>query len=102
MPQSQPQYRQGDLLFIRLDARPSETLVARSDMVILAGEATGHAHRLTHGTILVAPNGDLYLDLVETARVVHEEHDAITLGPGLWRVIRQQEYTPAAPRLVAD
>ena len=98
----QPQYRQGDLLFILMETRPSETLIARPGTVILAGEATGHAHRLTRGAILEAPNGDLYLDLAETARVVHEEHDAITLGPGLWRVIRQQEYTPAAPRLVTD
>ena len=99
---AQPQYRQGDLLFLRMEARPSEPLVARPGLVILVGEATGHAHRLTSGTVLEAPNGDLYLDLAETARVVHEEHDAIALGPGLWRVIRQREYTPAADRPVAD
>ena len=99
---SQPQYRQGDLLFIRLESRPNETLVTRDGLVILTGEATGHSHRLTSGAILEAPNGDLYLDLDDTARVVHEEHDAITLGPGLWRVIRQREYTIASAQPVSD
>jgi hypothetical protein len=99
---SQPQYRQGDLLFVREDARPAGELVARETLVIVEGEATGHAHRLTGGVILDAPDGGVYLDLPEAARVVHQEHDAITLGPGLWRVIRQREYTPEAVRTVLD
>lgn len=98
----QPQYRQGDLLFVRLEARPESELVARPGMVIVEGEATGHAHRLTAGTILEAPDGTLYLDLAEAARVVHEEHDALTLGPGGWLVVRQREYTPEAIRTVRD
>jgi hypothetical protein len=41
-------------------------------------------------------------DLPETARVVHEEHDAITLGPGLWLVVRQREYSVESFSIVAD
>jgi hypothetical protein len=99
---TQPQYRQGDLLFILQETRPEESLVVRPGMVIVAGEATGHAHRLTAGAVLEAPDGTLYLDLVEPTRVVHEEHDALTLGPGLWLVVRQREYTPEAFRTVLD
>ena len=98
----QPQYRQGDLLFVRQEARPEGELATRPGMVIVEGEATGHAHRLTAGAILEAPDGSLYLDLAETARVVHEEHDALTLGPGVWLVVRQREYTPEAIRTVRD
>jgi hypothetical protein len=96
------QYRQGDLLFVRQETRPTGDLVERPGLVIMAGEATGHAHRLTAGTILEAPDGTLYLDLPVAARVVHEEHDALTLGPGLWLVVRQREYTPEAIRTVQD
>lgn len=71
---SQPQYRQGDLLFVLREARPGK--------VIVEGEATGYAHRLTSGVVLDGSDGSLYLDLPEIAWVVHEEHDAITLGPG--------------------
>jgi hypothetical protein len=96
------QYRQGDLLFVRQESQPTELLVMRPGLVIVAGEATGHAHRLTAGSILEALDGTLYLDLPVAARVVHEEHDALTLGPGFWLVVRQREYTPGAIRTVRD
>ncbi|HLW01837.1 MAG TPA: hypothetical protein VKT82_24500 [Ktedonobacterales bacterium] len=48
--------RQGDLLFIRQEARPETTLTARPSLVIVVGEATSHAHRLQAGTILEAPD----------------------------------------------
>jgi hypothetical protein len=95
-------YRQGDLLFILQDERPAIELTVRPGLVILAGEATGHAHRLTGGSVLEARDGTLYLELVEPTRVVHEEHDALTLDPGWWLVVRQREYTPSANRLVRD
>ena len=97
-----PQYRQGDLLFIRQDTRPAAALTTRQSTVIVAGEATGHAHRLQAGTILEAPDGALYLDITQTTQVVHEEHGPITLDPGLWLVVRQREYSPEAIRTVLD
>ncbi len=94
--------RQGDLLFVRQDSRPAVALTPRQGNIIVAGEATGHAHRLQAGTILEAPAGALYLDVPQTTQVVHEEHGPITLAPGLWLVIRQREYHPEAIRTVAD
>ena len=98
----QVHYRQGDLLFIRQDARPDVDLTARQGDVIVMGEATGHAHRLREGNILQTPDGTLYLDVTQTTQVVHEEHGPITLDPGLWLVVRQREYTPEAIRTVYD
>lgn len=95
-------YRQGDLLFVLQEARPEIDLIARQSNVVVMGEATGHAHRLTGGTILEAPDGTLYLDLPYAAKVVHEEHNAITLDPALWLVVRQREYSPEAIRTVLD
>jgi hypothetical protein len=95
-------YRQGDLLFIQQDTRPKINLIARQSNVIVAGEATGHAHRLTGGTILEAPDGALYLDITQTTQVIHEEHGPIALDPGLWLVVRQREYSPEAIRTVLD
>jgi hypothetical protein len=96
------QYRQGDLLFVLQDTRPAADLTARPGNVIVAGEATGHAHRLQAGTILEAPGGVLYLDVTHTTQVVHEEHGPITLDPGVFRVVRQREYSPEAIRTVLD
>ncbi len=98
----QPHYRQGDLLFLRQDTRPAVALTARQSNVIVAGEATGHAHRLQAGTVLETPDGALYLDVTQTTQVVHEEHGPITLDPGLWLVVRQREYSPEAVRTVLD
>ena len=101
MPQTQ--YRQGDLLFVLQAERPNTLLIERPDSVIVEGEATGHAHRLIGGKILEdGLDGTLYLEVETTARVVHEEHDALTLGPGIWLVVRQREYSPQAIRLVRD
>ncbi len=95
-------HRQGDLLFVLQNSQPPANLTARQSDVIVEGEATGHAHRLTGGTILEAPDGTLYLNITRTAQVVHEEHGPITLDPGLWLVVRQREYSPEAIRSVAD
>ena len=99
---TQLHYRQGDLLFILQEEQPDVELTVRPSQVIVAGEATGHAHRLTGGSVLEAPDGTLYLELIEPTRVVHEEHDALTLGPGWWLVVRQREYTPDAVRTIRD
>ena len=99
---AQLQYRQGDLLFVWQEERPAVEVRVRPSLVIVAGEATGHAHRLTGGSVVEAPDGTVYLELIEPTRVVHEEHDALTLGPGWWLVVRQREYTPDAIRTVAD
>ena len=96
------QYRQGDLLLVLQDGRPREEPVVRPGDVLVAGEATGHAHRLTAGTILEAPDGALSLDIPHTSRVVHEEHDPITLDAGPWPVVRQRAYSPEAIRSVRD
>jgi len=95
-------YRQGDLLFLWQETRPAVDLNARQSLVIVAGEATGHAHRLQAGTILEAPDGTLFLDIPQTTQVVHEEHGPIILAPGLWLVVRQREYSPEAIRTVTD
>jgi hypothetical protein len=39
--------RQGDLLFVQQETRPETDLTPRQGDVIVSGEATGHAHRLT-------------------------------------------------------
>lgn len=90
-------FRQGDLLLVLQETRPEEQLTVRESNILVTGETTGHAHRLTAGAILEAADGRLYLDLAYEACVVHEEHDALTLSLGLWLVVRQREYTPATP-----
>ena len=99
-------YRQGDVLLIPVSILPVGTVqVEKGDVIILAfGEATGHRHVITDTTTMVfrGPTGDVFIDVTEHTEVSHQEHTAIALPPGKYRVIRQREYTPEAIRNVAD
>lgn len=97
------QYRQGDVLIVAVDTIPSDAAVVPrdEDAVVLAyGEITGHRHAIAeaHADLLAVPGDDIerrFLRIVgEPARLVHEEHDPITLPAGCYRVLAQREYRP--------
>jgi hypothetical protein len=94
-------HRQGDVLLVKIADPPAELIERQSD-VLVEGEATGHAHRLTDGQIWQTREGQLYLRAVAGSLIVHEEHVALHLEPGYWQVIRQREYSPEEIRWVED
>jgi hypothetical protein len=105
-------YRQGDVLVVPVPAErlPAGLVRAPSDrrgrMVVAWGEATGHAHVLSGSEVrLLCPPDDpnrLYITIRGYGRLTHEEHGAIPLPVGTYRVIRQREYVPGSVRPVAD
>ncbi|MGZ9929476.1 hypothetical protein ACXNSR_06230 [Streptomyces sp. NC-S4] len=107
-------YRQGDVLIVPLDESAVPPHAADADqeqrdgrgrMVLALGEVTGHAHAvLGPGRLVREPGafGPLLLHLPDGGRVVHEEHAAIPLPKGWYRVVRQREYIPGSVRIVAD
>ncbi|WP_435240950.1 hypothetical protein [Streptomyces cucumeris] len=107
-------YRQGDVLIVPVTPEelppgtgtlPAAPRDGRGRLVLALGEVTGHAHAVVGpGTLVREPGafGVAYLHLPEGGRVVHEEHAAIPLPKGWYRVVRQREYTPGAVRVVAD
>lgn len=99
-------FRQGDVLLVPAKSIPSE--VKPQDHLTLAyGEATGHHHRFAPGSAVTLfrpddmPRGG-WLEVREMALLEHEEHTALTIPPGLYRVAIQVEETPEATRVVAD
>ena len=107
-------YRQGDILLVPIDEdrvpEPVRLLPPlprdpRGRMVLALGEVTGHAHAIAGpGTLLRDPDplAPSHLHLPQGGRLVHEEHAAIALPSGWYRVVRQREYLPGAVRVVAD
>jgi hypothetical protein len=97
---SKEMYRQGDVLFVRVD-RPPKLRPTNTDVVV-EGEATGHAHRVKHGSLHADASmwnqPDLYVEAGPKTRIVHEEHGPIALEPGFWKVVRQIEYDERAQR----
>lgn len=109
--------RQGDVLVMAVAAADGKVM-PRDDqgrIVLAYGEVTGHAHAIyDDGAELLAPrsktkaaidhvDGDvIYLRCRKTVALRHEEHAPINIPAGLYRVVRQREYTPEEIRRVAD
>jgi len=103
--------RQGDVLLVKTSKRAlSATATMRprdhGRVVLAYGEVTGHAHAIDSALaeLFDERDGRLYLriDVGAPVALVHEEHAAIALDPGIYRVMHQTEYTPAELRRVAD
>lgn len=106
--------RQGDVGFAQIDKMPDlsglKKVSTRNGLLILAeGEATGHHHSIVMEPAIQddvemfeAPNGTLYLRNKKPVTVGHQEHDTITLPPGVHQIERQVEYDPEGDRRVAD
>jgi len=70
------------------------------DLILAAGEATGHHHRVLESgaRIISRPRGldgnsvQVLLVPKNGATVTHEEHDSIALPKGAYEIIRQKEY----------
>lgn len=101
------QFRQGDVLLIRIEALPcrlKRVRTQRGAIVLAEGEVTGHAHKLpaAAGVLLETNDGERFLRITQHTRLTHEEHDAIDMEPGLYAVVRQREYSPEGDSLVGD
>ena len=97
------QYRQGDVLLVRVDdddvrSRPHRSVARDDGRIVLAyGEATGHAHAIADADaeLIELEDGGRFLVTARGVSLRHEEHETIELPPGSYRVVRQREYAPA-------
>lgn len=89
------QYRQGDILLIPVHSMPekAEPVTTFHQIVIALGERTGHKHAMDALTATLYKLGrDMYIDAEEGATLLHEEHHAIRIEPGLYKVRQQRQY----------
>ena len=99
-------YRQGDVLFRRIDSIPNAPeKKKRENGVVAYGEATGHTHAvadLQAAEVLEIGEG-LYVRVGESGvSIRHQEHGPIDLPAGDYAVTIQREYSPERNRSVAD
>lgn len=97
------QARQGDLFFLRCETIPNK-VKKQKDGIIARGEVTGHTHAIRQGSkaLLFIATGIAYIRALAETAIDHQEHETITLPPGLWEVKRQREYEPNGWRQVED
>ncbi|MEH2251215.1 hypothetical protein [Nostoc sp.] len=97
-------YRHGDVLIKRIASLPVAAQ-RRVGATLAHGEITGHSHRIQqpNAVQLWVHGSDLFLEVKEpSATLVHEEHRAIELPQGLYRIWRQREYRPDTDVEVMD
>lgn len=97
-------YRHGDVLLRQITSLPIGAQ-RRVGATLAQGEVTGHSHRIqqAHAVQLWVQGSNLFLEVKEPiATLIHEEHRAIELPYGLYRVWRQREYRPDAYVEVMD
>jgi hypothetical protein len=99
---------QGDVSILRVTTAPATTPIPRAGVIVVEGE-TGHTHSvhgpgmfdrssggsdgLTVGTLTVPDGADVLMS--------HQEHGALLIAPGTYRVGRQREFA-GEWRQVAD
>jgi len=92
------QLQQGDVLITKINAMPiggKPVKPAARGFVIAEGEATGHAHTLEPGAVVaitVDEEGVIYAQIARQVNLLHEEHNPVSLDPGVYRFGRVQEY----------
>lgn len=117
-------YRQGDVLLVEVNDIPlgAKDITPKDRIVLAYGEVTGHAHAIypeqREVTVLDRAlkrepqtaikaklwdaGAERFLQVVEKTALKHEEHSAIELPKGNYKVVRQREYDPERDRWVAD
>tara|TARA_B100000315_G_C14458353_1_gene532525 strand:+ start:123 stop:437 length:315 start_codon:yes stop_codon:yes gene_type:complete len=87
-------YRHGDILVIGVNRIPKEARPL-NHLELAKGEATGHAHIVNGEATLYERNRILYLKVHNNdAYLRHEEHKAINLPIGNYKIKKQREYKP--------
>jgi hypothetical protein len=103
--------RQGDVLLQLAEGVDDADLGERqktpkdAPLILAYGEVTGHSHAIRmRGAALYQPKGkpERFLKVVRTVSLTHEEHAPVKIDPGVYRVLIQQEYSPAEMRSVED
>lgn len=87
-------FQQGDVLAVRLDKLPcgNPKVVERRHIIVAHGES-GHSHVIDSDDAELIQIGErMLLKLGSRTTLVHEEHAAIAIEPGIWEIGRVQEY----------
>ena len=98
------QFRHGDVMVEEVAMLPDVRRKAQHT-ILAHGELTGHCHRIAErgaADLYDTPDGMFLHVTAKEATLVHDEHDAIKLDAGFYRVWRQREYSPEEIRTIRD
>jgi hypothetical protein len=98
---------QGDVPFLKIDELPANAKPRKGNNRIVAyGEVTGHHHVLEAATMYDDDLGNLFALVEKPTRLLHHEHGAIVLEPGIYQFglngVQQVEYLGDEERRALD
>jgi hypothetical protein len=104
------QFRQGDVLLVSVAKLPAKHLLnldaATKDVVLKRGESTGHAHSFRGEEAakvrLWDAGAERFLQVLERAELVHDEHSPVMLEPGIYHLPEQVAYQRGELKRVQD
>lgn len=94
--------RHGDVQLVKVKQVPVGATLLKARKELAYGEVTGHAHRIDVGDLFETKEGELYLRVDRLSTLTHEEHKAVKLKPGCYRVTIKRQYTPTGWESVKD
>jgi hypothetical protein len=101
--------RQGDVLVARCDKIPATAKpVDQEDgrLIVARGEATGHHHSFPHRPEIAlfrdGTTGPFYVRAAATVALEHQEHTALEIPAGIYRVTIQRTFSAGTVRRVED
>lgn len=95
--------QQGDVIVQRIDAVPPGAKKT-DDAVIAYGESTGHKHQLAGRAVKMLLDTAIFVRVLKEAKMLHEEHKALILPPGDYKMdfVREYDHFEEEARRVQD
>lgn len=92
------EYRHGDVHLQTIEPADVSALTKLPAISLAEGTATGHSHRIddpTAAEMYSGPDGTKILVASRPVTISHEEHNAITIPPGSYRVSIKRQFDDA-------
>lgn len=104
------QIQQGDVLLESVESIPKDSMEIKAKqrgIVLAEGEHTGHAHCIVeHNGVawMYEKEGVLYVKAMKPVTITHEEHNAVKIPAGNWKVgiVREFDHFAQMERQVKD
>jgi hypothetical protein len=91
-------YQQGDVLLKKIDQLPNDIVkenTKNGNWIVAEGEFTGHFHGIAEKEAIVyEKEGKKYILTENGFTITHQEHNPITVLPGIYEVGIVREYDP--------
>jgi len=88
-------FQQGDVILKSVNSIPVGGTL-KKDLILAEGERTGHTHKIVSGQVqLILLQAAMYLRVIsETAKLIHNEHEEISIPEGDYEVTIVREFDP--------